>query len=71
MLAAGFETTVNLLGNGFRICSKRQNTSRRWLGRPELWPTAVEEILRLDSPVQLSARIAAKDTEIAGPGTAG
>jgi cytochrome P450 len=34
--------------------------------RPELWPTAVEEILRLDSPVQLSARIAAKDTEIAG-----
>jgi cytochrome P450 len=34
--------------------------------RPELWPTAVEEILRLDSPVQLSARVAAKDVEIAG-----
>jgi cytochrome P450 len=34
--------------------------------RPELWPTAVEEILRLDSPVQLSARIAAKDADVAG-----
>jgi cytochrome P450 len=31
-----------------------------------LWPTAVEEILRLDSPVQLSARIAAKDADVAG-----
>lgn len=34
--------------------------------RPELWPTAVEEILRLESPVQLSARIAVKDVELGG-----
>jgi cytochrome P450 len=33
---------------------------------PQLWPNAVEEILRLDSPVQLSARIALTDTEVAG-----
>ena len=34
--------------------------------RPELWPIAVEEILRLESPVQLTARIALNDAEVAG-----
>jgi cytochrome P450 len=34
--------------------------------RPQLWPNAVEEILRLESPVQMSARIACKDTDVAG-----
>ena len=34
--------------------------------RPELWPNAVEEILRLESPVQMSARIACKDADVAG-----
>jgi cytochrome P450 len=34
--------------------------------RPELWPNAVEEILRLDSPVQMTARVAGTDTDVAG-----
>jgi cytochrome P450 len=34
--------------------------------RPELWPNTVEEILRLDSPVQMSARVARKDIDVAG-----
>ena len=33
---------------------------------PAGWPNAVEEILRLESPVQMSARIACKDTDVAG-----
>jgi cytochrome P450 len=66
VLAAGFETTVNLLGNGIRMLLDHPGHLDTLATRPELWPTAVEEILRLDSPVQLSARIAAKDTEIAG-----
>jgi cytochrome P450 len=33
---------------------------------PSLWPNAVEEILRLDSPVHLTARVARADTEVAG-----
>jgi len=66
VLAAGFETTVNLLGNGIRMlldAPEHMDTLRR---RPEMWPNAVEEILRLDSPVQLTARVARKDVEVAG-----
>ena len=66
VLAAGFETTVNLLGNGIRMLLETPEHLETLAARPELWPTAVEEILRLDSPVQLSARIAAKNTDIEG-----
>ncbi len=66
VLAAGFETTVNLLGNGIRMLLDRPELLDTLADRPELWPTAVEEVLRLDSPVQLSARIASKDTDVAG-----
>ena len=66
VLAAGFETTVNLLGNGIRILLEHPDQLAMLLDRPELWPGAVEEILRLESPVQLSARIARVDTEVAG-----
>ena len=66
VLAAGFETTVNLLGNGIRLLLETPEHLAMLAERPELWPTTVEEILRLDSPVQLSARMAGKDTEIAG-----
>jgi cytochrome P450 len=66
VLAAGFETTVNLLGSGIRMLLDAPEHLDTLAARPELWPTAVEEILRLESPVQLSARIAGKDTDIAG-----
>jgi cytochrome P450 len=66
VLAAGFETTVNLLGNGIRMLLDSPQHLDTLAARPELWPNAVEEILRLDSPVQLSARVAACDTEVAG-----
>jgi cytochrome P450 len=66
VLAAGFETTVNLLGNGIRMLLDNPEHLRTLSQRPELWPNAVEEILRLESPVQLTARIALNDTEIAG-----
>ncbi|BDX34707.1 putative cytochrome P450 140 [Mycobacterium antarcticum] len=66
VLAAGFETTVNLLGNGIRILLEHPDQLAMLLAKPELWPGAVEEILRLESPVQLSARIAKIDIEVAG-----
>ncbi|HEX2212227.1 MAG TPA: cytochrome P450, partial [Mycobacterium sp.] len=66
VLAAGFETTVNLLGNGIRMLLEHPEHLETLAARPELWPTAVEEILRLDPPVQLTARIAKQDTVIEG-----
>jgi len=66
VLAAGFETTVNLLGNGIRLLLNSPDQLAKLAADPSLWPNAVEEILRLDSPVQLSARVARTDTEVAG-----
>jgi cytochrome P450 len=65
VLAAGFETTVNLLGNGIRMLMGAPEHLRTLSQRPQLWPNAVEEILRLESPVQLTARLARDDTEVA------
>lgn len=66
VLAAGFETTVNLLGNGIRMLLETPEHLETLASRPELWAGAVEEVLRLDSPVQITARFAGKDTDIAG-----
>ncbi len=66
VLAAGFETTVNLLGNGIAMLMDAPDQLEVLRERPESWPNAVDEILRLDPPVQLSARVARKDTEVAG-----
>lgn len=66
VLAAGFETTVNLLGNGIRMLIDAPAHLETLAARPELWPNAVEEILRLESPVQMTARIACKDVDVAG-----
>lgn len=66
VLAAGFETTVNLLGNGIKLLIDHPASLTTLLERPELWPNAVEEILRLDSPVQMTARLAGRDIEVAG-----
>ena len=66
VLAAGFETTVNLLGNGIRLLLNSPDQLALLTEDPSLWPNAVEEVLRLDSPVQLTARVARCDTEVAG-----
>lgn len=66
VLAAGFETTVNLLGNGIRMLLDAPEHLETLAARPELWPNAVEEILRLDPPVQMTARVACQDTDVVG-----
>ena len=66
VLAAGFETTVNLLGNGIRLLLTHPDQLAVLREDPSLWAGAVEEILRYDSPVQLTARVARTDTEVAG-----
>jgi cytochrome P450 len=66
VLAAGFETTVNLLGNGIRMLLDAPDQLAVLREKPQTWPNAVEEILRVDSPVQLSARVAGTDIDVAG-----
>jgi cytochrome P450 len=66
VLAAGFETTVNLLGNGIALLHDHPDERARVVAEPTLWPNVVEEALRLDPPVLLTARMAVRDTELAG-----
>jgi hypothetical protein len=66
LIGAGFETTVNLIGNGIVLLLQHPEQLARLRDDPSLWPSAVEEILRLDSPVQMTARTAKCDVEIGG-----
>ncbi|MFC8847308.1 MULTISPECIES: cytochrome P450 [unclassified Micromonospora] len=66
LLAAGFETTVNLLGTGIHLLIRHPDQLAVLRGRPDGWPNAVEEILRYDSPVQTTARFCRADAEVAG-----
>jgi cytochrome P450 len=66
VLAAGFETTVNLLSNGIALLHDNPDQLALLRREPERWPAAVEEVLRLDPPVLLTGRTAVRDTEVAG-----
>lgn len=66
LLAAGFETTVNLIGNGTALLIAHPEQHDRLRAEPALWPNAVDEVLRLDSPVQRTGRVAQRDTVLAG-----
>jgi cytochrome P450 len=58
---AGHETTVNLIGNGALALLRNPDQIALWRDRPDLDDNAVEELLRFDSPVQLSRRITVED----------
>jgi cytochrome P450 len=64
LFAAGFETTTNLIGNGVAALLAHPDQMDRLRRDPALIPTAVDEMLRWDSPVQVDVRRALVDTEI-------
>lgn len=66
VLAAGFETTVNLLGSGIALLANHPEQLAVLRERPELWGNTVEEVLRHDPPVLLTGRMATRDTEVVG-----
>lgn len=66
VLAAGFETTVNLLSNGTALLHDHPEQLTRLREDPSLWPNAVDEVLRYDPPVLLTGRTALKDTVVQG-----
>ncbi len=66
LLAAGNETTTNLIANGTLALLRNPEQLDRLRNDPSLVESAVEEFLRYDGPVQGTARVALEDVEIGG-----
>lgn len=66
LLVAGNETTTNLIGNGMLALMRNPAQLHKLRDDPSLIPTAVEELLRYDGPVQATGRVAMEDLEISG-----
>jgi cytochrome P450 len=63
---AGHETTVNLIGNGTLALLTHPDQLEMLRADRSLVRTAVDELLRFDSPVQMSRRITTTDIQVAG-----
>ncbi len=66
LLFAGHETTRNLIGNGMYTLLRRPEEAAELRHTPEMIRSAVEELLRYESPVQFTARVLKEDMEICG-----
>ncbi len=66
LLVAGNETTRNALSGGMRILIENPEIRQRLVDDPSLIPAAVEEMLRLVSPILSFVRTATQDTEVRG-----
>jgi cytochrome P450 len=66
LVAAGHETTVDLIGNSVLALTQHREVLRRFAEEPTLAESAVEEFLRFDSPVQIVIRSVPEECELAG-----
>ena len=66
LLIAGNETTTNLIGNGMLALLRHPDQLQALRDDPGLIPAAVDELLRYDSPVQMTLRCAVEDCDIDG-----
>jgi cytochrome P450 len=65
-MVRGQETTTNLIGNGLLTLLRHPAQLEELRGEPGLMASAVEELLRYESPSQHTARLAPDDVELAG-----
>jgi cytochrome P450 len=63
---AGHETTVNLIGNGMLALLRNPEQLNKLVKTPQLIDNGIDELLRFDSPVQFTRRVALADIEIDG-----
>jgi cytochrome P450 len=66
LLIAGHETTANLIGNGTVALLRNPEALARLRADPSITSSAIEELLRYDSPVQMTARTTLEPIQIGG-----
>jgi cytochrome P450 len=66
LVFGGFETTVGLIANGTLALLRHPDQLARLRGDPALLTSAIEELLRWDSPPQMISRVAATDFALSG-----
>ena len=66
LLNAGHEATVNLTDNGWYALFRNPDQLARLRADPSLLPTAVEELMRFDTPLQMFERWVLEDVELHG-----
>lgn len=66
LLIAGFDTTINLIGNGTLALLQHPDQLSRLRARPELLTSAIEELLRYEPSTQKALRYATADVELRG-----
>ena len=66
LLNAGHEASVNVMANGVLALLRNPGEKARLVAEPSLAPTAVEELIRYDSPLSLFTRTAGEDVEVGG-----
>jgi cytochrome P450 family 142 subfamily A polypeptide 1 len=66
LLVAGNETTRNAISGGMSLLIEHPRERQKLLDDPRLIPSAVEEMIRLVSPVQSFGRTVTRDTELRG-----
>ncbi|HET9823637.1 MAG TPA: cytochrome P450 [Burkholderiaceae bacterium] len=64
LLNAGHETTTNLIGNGAHALLTHRDQYERLVAEPALLASAVEELLRYESPLQLNNRLSTAPIEL-------
>ena len=66
LLFGGHETTRNLIGNGMQVLLQHPEELSRLRDHPEMIRSAVEELLRYESPVQYAGRMVKEEMELRG-----
>jgi cytochrome P450 len=66
LMTGGQETTTNLIGNGILSLLRHPDQFQKLLANPSLVHSAIEELLRYESPIQYTSRLALDDVQMEG-----